>query len=77
MTSSSSSKTASAPDSFFTATLAEADPEIAAAIKGELGRHFYVRQLRDVKVSAQVDLFSPGMLVQYAEICGWALAFSM
>ena len=39
MTSSpSSSKTASAPDSFFTATLAEADPEIAAAIKGELGR---------------------------------------
>ena len=34
----SSSKTASAPDSFFTATLAEADPEIAAAIKGELGR---------------------------------------
>jgi uncharacterized protein (DUF2252 family) len=42
--------------------------------KGELGRHFYVRQLRDVKVSAQVDLFSPGLLVQYAEICGWALA---
>ena len=36
--SSSSSKTGSAPDSFFTATLAEADPEIAAAIKGELGR---------------------------------------
>ncbi len=39
---SSSAKTtagaASAPDSFFTATLAEADPEIAAAIKGELGR---------------------------------------
>src|SRR5262249_17324120 len=36
--SSSSAKTASAPDSFFTATLAEADPEIANAIKGELGR---------------------------------------
>ena len=35
---SASNKTASAPDSFFTATLAEADPEIAAAIKGELGR---------------------------------------
>src|SRR3981189_141283 len=34
----SSTNTASAPDSFFTATLAEADPEIAAAIKGELGR---------------------------------------
>src|SRR5205807_6200545 len=35
---SSSAKTASAPDSFFNATLSEADPEIAAAIKGELGR---------------------------------------
>ena len=33
-----------------------------------------MRQLRDVKVSAQVDLFSPGLLVQYGEICGWALA---
>ena len=30
----SSTKTTSAPDSFFTATLAEADAEIAAAIKG-------------------------------------------
>src|SRR5262249_4844813 len=35
---SSSAKTASAPDSFFTATLAEADPQIANAVKGELGR---------------------------------------
>jgi len=43
-------------------------------VKGELGRHFYVRQLHDVKVSAQIDLFSPGLLVQYAQICGWALA---
>lgn len=29
-------KTASAPDLFFTASLEQADPEIAAAIKGEL-----------------------------------------
>src|ERR1700692_4275520 len=36
--SSSSSKTASAPDSFFNAPLTEADPDIAAAIRGELGR---------------------------------------
>ena len=34
----SSAKTTSAPDSFFTAGLAEADPDIAAAISGELGR---------------------------------------
>jgi len=31
---SSGAKTASAPDSFFTATLAESDPDIAAAIQG-------------------------------------------
>ena len=30
------SATASAPDTFFSASLAEADPEIANAIKGEL-----------------------------------------
>jgi uncharacterized protein (DUF2252 family) len=42
--------------------------------KGKLGRHFYVRQLRDMKVGILIDLFSPGMMTQYAEICGWALA---
>ena len=34
MSSSVSAKSASAPDSFFTATLEQADPEIAAAIRG-------------------------------------------
>ena len=42
--------------------------------KGKLGRHFYVRQLKDMKLAPLVELFSPGMMVQYAEICGWALA---
>jgi uncharacterized protein (DUF2252 family) len=42
--------------------------------KGELGRHFYVRQLRDMKVGVQVELFTPSMMTQYAELCGWALA---
>ena len=42
--------------------------------KGKLGRHFYVRQLKDMKVGPLVDLFSPVMMIQYAEICGWALA---
>ena len=42
--------------------------------KGKLGRHFYVRQLRDMKIGALVDVFSPGMMNQYAEICGWTLA---
>jgi len=42
--------------------------------KGKLGRHFYVRQLRDMKVGALVDLFSTSVMTQYAEFCGWALA---
>jgi hypothetical protein len=42
--------------------------------KGELGRHFYIRQLRDMKVGAMVDVFTPGVMTQYAEICAWALA---
>src|SRR3977135_869974 len=41
----SSAKTASAPDSFFVASLAEADPEIAAAIRGELGRQRHAIEL--------------------------------
>ena len=42
--------------------------------KGELGQHFYVRQLRDMKVSVLVEAFTPSVMVEYAEICGWALA---
>ena len=58
MTSSSSSaKTASAPDSFFQATLAEADPEIAAAIKGELGR-----QRHEIELIASENIVSRAVL---------------
>ena len=42
--------------------------------EGKLGRHFYVRQLKDVKVGVQVELLTPGVMIQYAEICGWTLA---
>jgi uncharacterized protein (DUF2252 family) len=42
--------------------------------EGREGRHFYVRQLRDMKVKLLVELFTPGVMVQYAEYCGWALA---
>ena len=42
--------------------------------KGKLGRHFYVRQLRDMKLTPLVDLFTPTMMTQYAELCGWTLA---
>ena len=43
-------------------------------VRGRLGRHFYVRQLRDMKMSATVELFTPGVMAQYAEACAWALA---
>ncbi|MER5885003.1 DUF2252 domain-containing protein [Streptomyces sp. NPDC001941] len=37
-------------------------------------RHFYWRQLRDMKGSADVDAMSPGLLREYGELCGRALA---
>jgi glycine hydroxymethyltransferase len=54
---SSSAKTASAPDSFFTATLEQADPEIAAAIKGELGR-----QRHEIELIASENIVSRAVL---------------
>jgi len=42
--------------------------------KGELGRHFYVRQLKDMKISPLVELFTPVTMLEYADVCGWALA---
>jgi uncharacterized protein (DUF2252 family) len=38
------------------------------------GRHFYVRQLRDMKISAEIDGMDDDILRRYAEACGWALA---
>ena len=59
--SSSSARTsaavASAPDTFFTASLTEADPEIAAAIKGELGR-----QRHEVELIASENIVSRAVL---------------
>src|SRR3977135_625211 len=57
MSPSSSAKTASAPDSFFTATLEQADPEIAAAIKGELGR-----QRHEIELIASENIVSRAVL---------------
>jgi len=36
--------------------------------------HFYLRQMRDMKLKPLVELFSPSAMNQYAELCGWALA---
>jgi uncharacterized protein (DUF2252 family) len=42
--------------------------------EGQLGRHFYVRQLKDMKIKPMVDVFTPSVMLQYAELCGWTLA---
>ena len=40
----------------------------------DVTRHFYWRQLRDMKASAEVEAMVPGALAFYARICGWTLA---
>src|ERR1043165_6331745 len=52
-----SSRAASAPDSFFTATLEQADPEIAGAIRGELGR-----QRHEIELIASENIVSRAVL---------------
>jgi uncharacterized protein (DUF2252 family) len=37
-------------------------------------RDFYVRQLRDWKGSADIDLMAPEAMAAYAQMCGWTLA---
>jgi uncharacterized protein (DUF2252 family) len=41
---------------------------------GKDGRHFYVRQLRDVKLKFQVEKFAPAKMIQFADWCGATLA---
>jgi uncharacterized protein (DUF2252 family) len=42
--------------------------------EGQHGRQFYVRQLKDMKIKPLVEVFTPGVMPQYAELCGWTLA---
>ncbi len=53
----SSAQTASASDTFFSATLEQADPEIAAAIRGELGR-----QQHEIELIASENIVSRAVL---------------
>ena len=39
-----------------------------------VSRDFYLRQLRDWKVSVDVERMVPSGLVLYARLCGWTLA---
>jgi uncharacterized protein (DUF2252 family) len=42
--------------------------------ESELGRHFYVRQLKDMKIKMLVEVYPPSVMRQYAEACAWTLA---
>lgn len=41
---------------------------------GPSGRHFYVRQLRDMKISAELETFDADTFAAYGRVCGRALA---
>jgi len=41
---------------------------------GKYKLQFYIRQLRDMKFSADISTMKPIQLSRYAEICGWTLA---
>ena len=41
---------------------------------GKGKRHFYIRQLRDMKFSFDISILTPFQMARYAEVCGWTLA---
>jgi len=41
---------------------------------GTEGRQYYVRQLRDVKITPLVETYDAEMLAIYGKMCGWVLA---
>jgi uncharacterized protein (DUF2252 family) len=44
--------------------------------EGRAGRHFYIRQLRDVKIKFPVETFDAARMAIFAECCGHTLALS-
>jgi hypothetical protein len=44
--------------------------------EGRLGRHFYLRQLRDVKIKPAVETFGTAEMALFAQFCGHSLALS-
>ncbi|MCU0868545.1 MAG: DUF2252 domain-containing protein [Burkholderiales bacterium] len=49
------------------------DPFLGWASDDE-GRHYYVRQMQDMKGGVDLDTISPAGLAPYLVLCGWALA---
>ena len=44
--------------------------------EGRRGRHFYVRQLRDVKIKFAVETFEAARMALFTQFCGYSLALS-
>jgi len=42
--------------------------------EGRLGRHFYLRQLRDAKIKFAIEAFGSAEMQLFAQWCGWTLA---
>jgi hypothetical protein len=43
-------------------------------MQGKLGRHHYLRQLRDAKIKFAIETFGSAEMTLFAEWCGWTLA---
>ncbi len=43
-------------------------------VRGQRGNDFYVRQLRDMKMSIPIERLTAFQLQRYAKVCGWTLA---
>jgi len=41
---------------------------------GRSGRHFYIRQLRDIKLKPTIEGYRSTDMIQFGEFCGWTLA---
>ena len=51
------------------------DPFLGWSV-GKLGRHYFFRQLRDIKISMKVETFGKAEMTGFADWCGKALALS-
>jgi len=54
--------------------LMQASSDIFLGWSSDGERHYYVRQLRDMKGSADLLTMNGSDLIQYAQLCGWVLA---
>ena len=54
--------------------LMQAASDIFLGWTEDRGRHFYLRQLRDIKIQPMVEVLDARAMARYAEWCGWALA---